>query len=268
MKIIIIITGIVLLYGIFSTFFHEVAIVGDIGKVIGEHNLYIFGHLAYINIPLLLYPLYLFYTNKHIGKPIDFYLGWVFGFIGLITFEALVFGSPNAGYIGVVVIHFLEPLIGIAGLWLLWIMIVLLTFVLVLEDNFSVLFWIKERLGTQSTLRQLAIEHFDKAVGYISTHPFASPSIDTDVMPKIKTIDFETKPRFKTTEESPKAPKVDKQPMVRAVRKEAEIKKISDKGSKKRTSPRRKSTRKSSSSTQRGDDRDKTSEETYTHSRH
>ncbi len=73
MKITIIITAILFIYAAFSTIFHETALVGDIGKKIGDTNLHLFGYLAYINIFVLFYPLYKLYSDARVRKDIDFY---------------------------------------------------------------------------------------------------------------------------------------------------------------------------------------------------
>ena len=41
------------MYGAFSTLFPETALIGNIGKIIGDTNLHLFGYFAYINIFVL-----------------------------------------------------------------------------------------------------------------------------------------------------------------------------------------------------------------------
>ncbi len=137
MKITIIITAILFFYGAFSTVFLETALVGDVGEKVGKTNLYLFGHFAYVNIFVLFYPLYKLYTNVSVRKDIDFYLGWILFFIAVIIFSALVLDMKNTGFIGVQIVEFLQPLIGKAGLWLLWLMSISLSLVFILDDNFS-----------------------------------------------------------------------------------------------------------------------------------
>lgn len=137
MKITIIITAILFIYAAFSTIFHETALVGDIGKKIGDTNLYLFGYLAYINIFVLFYPLYKLYTDVRVRKNIDFYLGWLLFFIALILLSALVLEAENRGLVGTEVVEFLAPLIGQAGLWLFWLMIMALSLVFIIDDDFK-----------------------------------------------------------------------------------------------------------------------------------
>ena len=75
MYIYIIVAFILFVYGAFSTIFHSTDMVGDIGRVYGEGNLSLFGYLAYIDLIIILYPLYKLYHNRYLLKQIDFYVG-------------------------------------------------------------------------------------------------------------------------------------------------------------------------------------------------
>ena len=117
MKISIIVVAILFLYGTFSTWFHDTALSGNIGKIVGETNIYLFGYLAYIDILILFYPLYKLYTQVDLRKELDFYLGWILFFMAMVILEALVLDVKAAGYLGTQVVEFLDPFIGKAGLW-------------------------------------------------------------------------------------------------------------------------------------------------------
>ena len=197
MKITIIITAILFLYGAFSTLFLETALVGNIGKIIGETNIHLFGYLAYVNIFILFYPLYRLYTDRRARTDIDFYLGWILLFIALVILEALVLEAKDVGFLGTQIVDFLKPYIGKAGLWLLWIMIATLSLVFILDDDFrfpslkvktpGVSFsfgWVKSGLnGLKSMLK------------IIFTNPFSSPALEDEMMPVLE----EEKPKPKKT---------------------------------------------------------------------
>ncbi len=137
MKITIIITAIVLLFGAFATVFHDTSLVGNIGKLIGDTNIALFGYLAYINLLLLFYPLYLFYTRPWLLKRLDGYVGWILFMLSLVLFQSLVAGPEYAGFIGREIHMALLPFIGKAGLWLFWLMIFMLALVLVIDDEYD-----------------------------------------------------------------------------------------------------------------------------------
>jgi len=206
LKVTLIITGIVFLYAIFSTFFHETSVVGHIGEAIGENNIYIFGYLAYINIPMLLYPLYSIYKNKYLKGTLDFYLGWILVFVGLLTLQGLLFELESAGYLSKIVIAFLEPFIGRVGLWFLWLMIVMLSFVLVVDDE-AFMAKIKASFRNKNIINQkfwkYIRDRFKKFLTILTTHPFAPPVLEDELMPELKNIEFDEKPRYFTESEAP-----------------------------------------------------------------
>ncbi|MDD5405653.1 MAG: DNA translocase FtsK 4TM domain-containing protein [Sulfurovaceae bacterium] len=137
MKITMIISAVLLVYGAFSTFFHETSMVGQIGKNIGDTNISLFGYIAYINLLILMYPLFEVYKKQYLLKRIDFFVGWILLFIGLVVFGGLIFSPQNAGFLGYSFVLFLEPYIGMAGIWLFWFMVMILSAILVLDDDFD-----------------------------------------------------------------------------------------------------------------------------------
>ena len=197
MKITIIITAILFIYAAFSTIFHETALVGDIGKKIGDTNLYLFGHLAYINIFVLFYPLYKLYSNDRVRKNIDFYLGWMLFFIALILFSALVLEAQDRGFIGTQIVEFLYPLIGKAGLWLFWLMIMALSLVFIIDDdfNFSRFKMNKPEFSFSFSWLGSTFSLLGKVLKKIFTNPFASPSLEDEMMPVLDVA--EEKPKKK-----------------------------------------------------------------------
>lgn len=203
LKITIIITAILFIYGAFSTLFHETALVGNIGKIVGDTNLHLFGYFAYVNILVLFYPLYKLYTNASVRKDIDFYLGWILFFIALIIFESLVLELKNAGFIGTQIVEFLQPLIGKAGLWLFWLMIMALSLVFILDDDFSP----KDLKIKGFSLAPLTtgVRKFFAGVRSvlkkIFTNPFSSPALEDEMMPILETSD--EKPKRRRTVKKP-----------------------------------------------------------------
>jgi len=191
LKITIIIMGILFIYAIFSTFYHDTELIGDFGKVIGGTNISLFGHFAYINMFILFYPLYKLYSDPRVRKDIDFYLGWMLVFISLILLSALALEAENVGFIGTQIVAFLQPLIGKAGLWLFWLMVTALALVFIIDDDFSApainlnmpqvsmpsFAWI----GT-------GVVTFKSVLKKIFTNPFSSPSLEEEMMPVLEPL--------------------------------------------------------------------------------
>ena len=185
MKITIIITAILFLYGAFSTIFHETALVGNIGKIIGDTNIHLFGMLAYVNIFILFYPLYKLYTDSKVRKDIDFYLGWILLFIALVILEALVLESKDVGYLGTEIIIFLTPYIGQAGLWLLWLMTIALSLVFILDDDFHISSITSKSPNVSFSFSWItsSASALKSVLKKIFTNPFASPALEDEMMP-------------------------------------------------------------------------------------
>jgi DNA segregation ATPase FtsK/SpoIIIE, S-DNA-T family len=207
LKITIIITAILFIYAAFSTIFHETALVGDIGKKIGDTNLYLFGHLAYINIFVLFYPLYKLYTDARVRKDIDFYLGWLLFFISLVLFSSLVLEAQDRGFIGTEIVEFLYPLIGKAGLWLFWLMIMALSLVFIIDDDFKFSGFKTKTPKVSLSFSWLGstFSALGKVLKKIFTNPFASPSLEDEMMPVLDVV--EEKPKKTRAKRKPAAPK-------------------------------------------------------------
>jgi len=134
-QIIGIVSVVILIYGVFSTIFHDTSLVGNIGKLIGNWNIKLFGYLAYILFFMLFYPLYRFYNNPRLMKSLEGYVGWVLFFLSLVVLQPLIVNPKESGLFGYELYSALLPLIGKAGLWLFWLMVFLLASVLIIEDE-------------------------------------------------------------------------------------------------------------------------------------
>ena len=138
MKVQIIIFAIIFIYLAFSTLFYGTQLAGNIGDSIGGTNIELFGNLAYINIFIVFYPIYKLQQKPSKLKDIDFYTGWLLFFISLIILSSLIFEQSDRGALAQIIYSFLLPYIGQAGIWLFWLMIVLLSSVLIIDDDFTI----------------------------------------------------------------------------------------------------------------------------------
>jgi len=133
-RISLIIVTIVLIYGTFSTIFHDTTLVGDYGKRLGEINIDMFGYLAYIIPPALFYPIYKLYKNPKLILQPELYMGWIMLALSLIILQGLVLSGEKSGILGREFYTALFPLIGKAGLWLFWLATIILATVLILDE--------------------------------------------------------------------------------------------------------------------------------------
>lgn len=197
LKITIIITAILFIYAAFSTIFVDTKLVGNIGKIVGETNLHLFGYFAYINLVILFYPLYRLYVAGELYRKLDYIVGWILLFIGFVILSGLILPPEGVGFVANEIIDFLYPYIGTAGLWLLWFMIFVLASVLILDDDFSWIGFAKEK--TPSSLN-LSIDKFSapflvigKLFKSVFQNPFASAPLDNELFLEENTKDTQKK---------------------------------------------------------------------------
>jgi len=195
-----IVAFILFVYGAFSTIFHSTDMVGGIGKAYGEANLELFGYLAYIDLIIILYPLYKLYRNRDLLKKIDFYVGWMIFFISLIIFESLILKFSQVGSVGITLKLFLLPYIGKAGLWLLWLLTFMISLVLIF-DEIPNPYVVKEKL---IRFKNLTIDYIKNLLSKIENPFFDKQS--TEVMATIVSQkEVRSKPKVKSV--VPKKPK-------------------------------------------------------------
>ncbi len=194
MKTVLVMIGIVFLYAAFSTYFRDTLLTGNIGKLIGDTNVALFGYVAYINIVLLFYPLYRLFRYKHKRREIDFYLGWMLVLIALTLMQALLVEPQKAGFIGRETVDFLMPYIGKAGLWLFWLMTVVLAFLFLAEEPIEwgkaiekLSFFFARKKRSSDTIKvpkersRKTREVFASLRKYIK-NPFASPDFEKEIL--------------------------------------------------------------------------------------
>ena len=95
----------------------DVNTVGKIGFIASNYTKEYLGYIAYICLPILLYPLYKFnfsYINDILEKTISLF----FLFVTIIIFQALVVHNNMSGKVGNIIVETIEPHIGVVGLWI------------------------------------------------------------------------------------------------------------------------------------------------------
>ncbi len=179
----IIISAIVFIYLAFSTIFYDTGLAGNIGMLIGSTNIELFGYLAYINIFLLFYPLLLLYRKPGRSSRLDFYAGWLLFFVSMVVLPALIFDKSGSGMLSAEISAFLLPYIGKAGMWLFWLMIISLSLVLIVEDDFSLDFFTEKKHHEKSfPFLGLSFKPLGNLIKKLFSNPFA-PAHDDVLVP-------------------------------------------------------------------------------------
>ena len=77
--------------------------------------------MSFVNALILIYPLYKLYKDTNITfRKVKNFISCLLIFFDFLIFQALVIEGSYRGNIGFVIVDFLRPIIGIAGLWFLW----------------------------------------------------------------------------------------------------------------------------------------------------
>jgi len=134
----------IIMYILFSTIFHDSSIVGEAGKIIGEGNILLFGYIAYINIILILFPLYEIYQNPKLIKQKDLYVGWGLLLVSILILQALVL-EKDGGLVSGAIFLALAPKIGKAGLFLIFLLTSTLAYTIIDKDGiYNILHLLKD----------------------------------------------------------------------------------------------------------------------------
>ncbi len=137
MRVVIIMLVLLLFYGGVATLFPDATLAGNLGERFGLGNLRWFGYLGYADLFLLMLPLYRLFRYPYLLRRTDQYAGWMVLFVALILLQALTIDPAAAGIISRATRLALFPYIGQAGMWLLWVMMMVLALVLIVDEHYD-----------------------------------------------------------------------------------------------------------------------------------
>lgn len=121
-----------------STIIGDASIIGRLGALFAQSNLYIFGYVAYVYLFVLAIPLYYYYKIKG-DIPHHLELVGTFSLLifSLLYFQSMVITDQYRGAFAAAITDFLAIYIGTFGIWTLWLMMVAISIVLVMEQTLS-----------------------------------------------------------------------------------------------------------------------------------
>ncbi|MBN2825850.1 MAG: DNA translocase FtsK [Campylobacterales bacterium] len=164
--------AILVAYGTFSTIFHEMKLVGGVGQMIGDANIYLFGYIAYISLIILFVPLYRVVKIKSKMRALEYYLGWLLLLIALLVVQFLLVDALSSGFLSREIAALLLPYVGKVGLFFFFLMMGLIAYVMILGDEFH--------FDKDEWMDKLQGWYF-KSKTYLANHiknPFKSPYDD------------------------------------------------------------------------------------------
>jgi DNA segregation ATPase FtsK/SpoIIIE, S-DNA-T family len=108
--------------------------VGKIGNIVATYSKEYLGYLAYIYFILFLYPLFKInfsYIEKVIQKSISIFILA----LSFIVLQSLVVDGKMSGKIGDIIVEFLNPFIGLTGLWIVFLLGFIISLFVLLESS-------------------------------------------------------------------------------------------------------------------------------------
>ncbi len=126
-----------MIYISLATIIANDGLVGAWGAQLGQQNHELFGLLSYLYPFVLLVSLFMWY--KHPGfslRRLELVLSGILLFFSLSIFQALLADGSLRGHLGASFVDFLSPYIGIAGVWIFWLMSTVLSVTIMLDKSF------------------------------------------------------------------------------------------------------------------------------------
>ncbi|TLD96057.1 DNA translocase FtsK [Helicobacter jaachi] len=126
-----------LLFLSIATIIGDYGLVGNFGIYFATLNLNIFGYIAYVYLPLLLYPLFRFYKSPTITfRRLELIVSCSLFFIALLILQSL---SLQQGAFGNAIVLFLKNYIGYVGVWVLDVFFFIFAWLIFTQRNIDVL---------------------------------------------------------------------------------------------------------------------------------
>jgi S-DNA-T family DNA segregation ATPase FtsK/SpoIIIE len=109
-----------------------------VGFLVSTYSKEYLGYLAYIYLPLLLYPLYKF-NFSYVENPISKTIAIVILSISVIVLQSLVIVGTMSGQIGNYIVKYLSPFIGLAGLWIVFLIGMFISLFVLFESSSDII---------------------------------------------------------------------------------------------------------------------------------
>ena len=126
----------VLIYLGFSTILSDVSLMGSYGATFALYNHEIFGYISYVYLFILLLPLYHFYKNTNLDlRKFEIIISSFLLFFSFLLVQAMIVDDAYRGVFAGNFVDFLNPYIGLFGLWIFWAVISLVSISIMLDKN-------------------------------------------------------------------------------------------------------------------------------------
>ena len=155
----------ILVYLGFATIFGDAALMGSYGALFATYNHELFGYLSYIYLFALMHPLYKFYkkTNFDLEKYGVVISSFLF-FFSLLLMQSMIIKNELRGDFASSFVDYLQPYIGVFGLWVFWVIITLVSIIIILDKNVAELYLTLKNLFIRTESKTISEEIIDKFI--------------------------------------------------------------------------------------------------------
>ncbi len=154
----------VFIYMGFANILGSSGVLGSFGKTFAAYNHLYFGYVAYGYIFVLLYPLYRFYKSHKITlRTVEVFIASFLLFFSVLLAQALLVTNRFAGKFASDFSKFLEPYIGVFGLWIFWFIITMVSVVILLDKTTAeLLLLLKEKFSLNLPVKKPTPKNYEQ----------------------------------------------------------------------------------------------------------
>jgi S-DNA-T family DNA segregation ATPase FtsK/SpoIIIE len=141
----------VFIYLGFATVLGDVALMGKYGAYFASLNHFYFGYLSYVYLFVFLIPLYQFYKNTTLNlRKFELVISSFLMFFSFLLFQAIVIDGDFRGQFAGDFVDFLNPYIGLLGLWIFWAIIFLVSSIIIMDKSIhEIILYAKEFIDSK-----------------------------------------------------------------------------------------------------------------------
>ncbi len=119
-----------------ATIVGDSGLIGQYGASFAQGNHLFFGYLSYVYLLVLIVPTYRWYrTPGFTMRRAEQVVAYVLFFFSLQIFQAMLIEGEFRGSVGSQFVDFLQPYIGLFGLWIFWVMATAVAAVIILDKS-------------------------------------------------------------------------------------------------------------------------------------
>ena len=119
-----------------ATIIGDASVIGSYGAVFAQENRLFFGYLSHVYLLVMLVPVFYWYRNPGFSqRRAEQIIAYVLLFFALQIFQALLVKGALRGSLGGSFVDYLQPYIGLLGLWVFWVIATALSVVIILDRS-------------------------------------------------------------------------------------------------------------------------------------